>query len=115
MNYMLNGKAMIVFFNSWIDKKRNCCIKMTYFPPYKYSKNKKEVELNWNEYARKSDLKNAISVDESQFAKKDDLANLKSEVDKFDINKLSELDADKLKPAPIDLSKLNDVVKKWCC
>ena len=43
---MLNGKAMIVFFNSWIDKKRNCCIKMTYFPPYKYSKNKKEVELN---------------------------------------------------------------------
>ena len=88
---------------------------MTYFPPYKYSKNKKEVELNWNEYARKSDLKNAISVDESQFAKKDDLANLKSEVDKFDINKLSELDADKLKPGPIDLSKLNDVVKKWCC
>ena len=30
--------------------------------------------------------------------KKDDLANLKSEVDKLDIDKLSESDADNLKP-----------------
>ena len=29
-----------------------------------------------------------------QFAKKEDLANLKSEVDKLDVDKLSELDAD---------------------
>ena len=62
-------------------------------------------------YATKSDLKSAIGSDTSQFARKDDLANLKSEVDKLDIGKLSELDADKLKPVPTGLSKLNDVVK----
>ena len=44
-------------------------------------------------------------MDTSEFAKKDDLANLKSEVDKLYIDKLSELDADKLKPVPVDLKK----------
>ena len=62
-------------------------------------------------YATKYDLKNATGVDISHFAKKDDSANLKSEVGKLDFDKSSELDADKLKPAPTDLSKLSDVVK----
>ena len=44
-------------------------------------------------------------MDTSEFAKKDDLVNLKSEVDKLYIDKLSELDADKLKPVPVDLKK----------
>ena len=39
------------------------------------------------------------------------MINLKSEFDKLDIDKLSELDADKLKPVPTDLSKLSNVVK----
>ena len=34
------------------------------------------------------------------------LAGLKTEVDKLDIGKLV--------PVPVDLSKLSDVVKKWC-
>ena len=42
-------------------------------------------------------------VDTSSFALKTNLANLKTEVDKLDI--------DKLAPVPVDLSKLNDVVK----
>ena len=42
--------------------------------------------------------------------KKTDLANLKSEADKLDIDKLTELDADKLKPVPVDLKKSSDVV-----
>ena len=42
-------------------------------------------------------------VDASSFALKTDLANLKTEVDKLDI--------DKLVPIPVDLSKLSDVVK----
>ena len=42
-------------------------------------------------------------VDVSSFALKTNLANLKTEVDKLKI--------DKLAPAPIDLSKLSDVVK----
>ena len=39
----------------------------------------------------------------SSFALKANLANLKTEVDKLDI--------DKLVPVPVDLSKLSDVVK----
>ena len=46
----------------------------------------------------------------SQFIKKDGLANLKSEVDKLDIDKLSELDLDKLKTVSTDLSELNHIV-----
>ena len=42
-------------------------------------------------------------VDTSGFALKTNLANLKTEVDKLDI--------DKLVPVPVDLSKLGDVVK----
>ena len=54
-------------------------------------------------YATKTDLKNVTHVDTSSFALKTNLANLKSELDKLDI--------DKLAPVPVDLGKLNDVVK----
>ena len=54
-------------------------------------------------YATKTDLKNVTHVDTSSFALKTNLANLKSEVDKLDI--------DKLAPFPVDLSKLSDVLK----
>ena len=84
---------------------------MSYFLLYSYSKNKIEIELDLPNYETKSDLKNATGVYTLQFAKKDDLANLKSEVDKLDIDKLSELDGDKLKLFPVDLSKLSDVIK----
>ena len=42
-------------------------------------------------------------VDTSSFALKTSLANLKTEID--------ELDIDKLAPVPVDFSKLSDVVK----
>ena len=48
-------------------------------------------------------LKNVTHVDTSSFALKANLANLKTEVDKLDI--------DKLVPLPLTLSKLSDVVK----
>ena len=54
-------------------------------------------------YATKTDLKNVTHVDTSSFALKTNLANLKTEVDKLDI--------DKLVPVPVDLSELSDVVK----
>ena len=54
-------------------------------------------------YAAKTDLKNVTHGDTSSFALKTNLTNLKTEVDKLDI--------DKLVPVPVDLSKLNDVVK----
>ena len=46
-----------------------------------------------------------------QKKKKNDLANLELVADKLDIDKLSELDADKFKFVPTDLYKLNDLVK----
>ena len=74
-----------------------------------------------------SDLKNATGVDTSSHAKKADLANLKSDVDKLDIeelknvfnpsflnnlkSKVDKLDLDELVPVPVNLSKLSNVVK----
>ena len=54
-------------------------------------------------YTTKTDLKNVTHIDTPSFAVKTNLANLKTEVDKLDI--------DKLVPVPVDLSKLSDVVK----
>ena len=82
---------------------------MSYFPRYGHSKNKIEVELDFSNYATKSGLKNSMYT--SQFAKKDDLANLKSELDELDIDKLKKFDVGELSPVPTDLSKLSDVVK----
>ena len=54
-------------------------------------------------YATKTELKNVTHVDTSSFALKGNLANLKTEFDKLDI--------DKLGPVPVDVSKLSDVAK----
>ena len=61
------------------------------------------VKIDLSNYATKTDLKNATYVDTSSFALKTNLADLKTEVDKLDI--------DKLVAVPVDLSKLNDLVK----
>ena len=85
-----------------------------------------KVELDLSNYATKADLKTATGVDTSKFAKKVDLVNLKSNIDKLDIDKVKnvptnlsnleskvdKLDVDKLVPVPVDLSKLSDGVKK---
>ena len=78
---------------------------MSYFAPSSFSKNKIEVKLDLPNYVTKSDLKNATVVDASQIAKKDYLVNLKSQIDKLYIDKLAELDADKLKHVPLDQKK----------
>ena len=96
-----------------------------YFPKPNYLEASVKVELDLSNYAAKADFKNATGVDTPDFAKKTDLANLKSDVDKLDIDKLKnvpsglnsliikvdKLDVDKLVPVPVDLSKLSDVVK----
>ena len=61
------------------------------------------VKVDLSNYARKTDLKNVTHVDTSRFALKTNLANLKTEVEKLDI--------DKLAPGPVGFSKLSDVVK----
>ena len=103
------------------------CIKMSqYFPkPYEPFGGDISVKVDLSNYATKGDLKNATGADTSSFAKKTDLANLKSNVDKLDIDKLKtipddlsnlisevdKLDIRKLKATPVDLSKLSNIVK----
>ena len=96
-----------------------------YFPEPKFSGGRVKVELDLSNYATKADLKNAAGVEISDFVKMTYLANLKSDVGKLGIDilknvssnlsnlksKVDKLDADKLVPAPVDLSKLSDVVK----
>ena len=69
-----------------------------------------KVELDLSNHATKADLKNASlksNVDKSDIDKLKNalstFSNLKSKVDKLDV--------DKLVTVPLDLSKLNDVVK----
>ena len=84
-----------------------------YFPkPYEPFGGDINVKVDLSNYATKADIKNISHVDTSSFALKKNLANLKTEIDKLDI--------DKLVPVPVDLSKLsnvakNDVVKKSDC
>ena len=68
------------------------------FSEPKSSGERVKVKLDLYNYATKPDLTNATGVDTSKFAKKVDLANLKSDVDKLDI--------DKLKNVPTILSNL---------
>ena len=98
-----------------------------YFPEPKSSGGRVKVELDFSNYATKSDFKNATDVDTSKFPKKVDLAGLKSNVDELDIDKLKnipgglrilkrkidKLDNGKLETTPFDLSKLSDVVKNY--
>ena len=61
------------------------------------------VKVDLSNQAAKTDIKNISHIDTSSFALKTNLANLKTEVDKLDI--------DRLVPVPSDLSKLSNVVK----
>ena len=76
---------------------------MSYYPPYKSSSKNVKVELDLTNYATKADLQNITHTDVSSFASKTNLSELKTEVDKIDI--------DKLKTVPDDLAKLSNVVK----
>ena len=75
-----------------------------YFPkPYELFGGDINVRVSLSNYTTKTDIKNILYVDTSSFVLKSNLASLKTEVDKLDI--------DKLVPAPVDLSKLSDLVK----
>ena len=76
---------------------------MSYYPPYRSSRNSIKVELDLANYATKDDVKNITHVDASSFASKTNLAALKTEVDKTD--------TDKLKTAPTDLAKLTNAIE----
>ena len=89
-----------------------------YFPKRKSLEANVKVELDLSNYATKADL-NA-----TQIAKKTDWANLKSDIDKLDINKWKNVptnssnlkskedkfNVNKLVPVPFDLTELSDLV-----
>ena len=81
------------------------CIKMSqYFPkPFRSFGGNINVKVDLSNCATNTDLKNLTHTDTSRFALKTNLACLKTEIDR--------LDTDKLTPAPVDSSKLSDVVK----
>ena len=74
-----------------------------YFSPYRSSGRNIRYELDLSSYATKTDLKRVTHVDVCSFALKANLVNLKTEVDKIDIAKLT--------PVPNDLAKLSNVLK----
>ena len=75
-----------------------------YFPkPYEPFGGDINVKVDLSNYATKADIKNISHVDTSSFALKTNWSNLKTEVDKLDI--------DKLVSVLTDLSKLSSVVK----
>ena len=82
-----------------------------YFPkPYEPFGGDIKVKVDLSNYESKADIKN-ISHDTSSFALKTNFANLKTEVDKLDINKLVSVPTDLSKPSNV---VKNDVVKKNC-
>ena len=118
---MINGRVMIIHLIVGLTKKT--LYKMSqYFPkPYKPFGGDINVKVDWSNYATKADIQNITHIDSSNFVLKTNLANLKTEVDKLDIDKLGslpnnlsnlktkvdKLNIDKLVP----VSKLSDVDK----
>ena len=75
-----------------------------YFPTPSSHKENIKVEIDLFNYATKiQDINGITHVDTSNFALKTNLSSLKTNVDKLDIEKLATV--------PVDLSKLNNVVK----
>ena len=75
-----------------------------YFPkPYEPFGGDVNVKVGLSNYATTADIKNISHVDTSSFPLRTNLANLKTEVDKLDV--------DKLVPVPTDLIQLSNVVK----
>ena len=90
---MSNGRVMIILLIVGLIKKT--LYKMSqYFPkPYEPFGGDINVTFNLSSYATKDDIKN-ITHDTSSFALKTNLADLKTEVDKLDIDKLATVPVD---------------------
>ena len=84
--------------------KKILLYKTSYFSElYTFSRSKIKGELDFSNYATKSDLKSAAGVDTSKFDKEVDLTCLKLDIE--------DLDIDKLKTVPVNFSKLSNEVK----
>ena len=68
----------------------------------KCKKMSRNVKADLSNYATKTDLRRVTGADTYKLAAKSDLASLKAEINQIDV--------DKLKTVPLDLSKLSDAV-----
>ena len=109
INYISNGKAIIILFIARLIRKMLLYKVSKYFPNLyeSFGKNVK-VRLELSNYAAKADLKGAFGVDRSNLAAKSDLARLKAEVRKIDAGKLKTVTTDLSQPINV---VGNDVVK----
>ena len=109
INYISNGKAIIILFIARLIRKMLLYKVSKYFlNQYEsFGKNVK-VGLELSNYAAKADLKGAFGVDRSNLAAKSDLARLKAEVRKIDAGKLKTVTTDLSQPINV---VGNDVVK----
>ena len=76
---------------------------MSQYFPKPYEQFGGDINIDLSNYATKDDIKNITHENTSSFALKTNLANLKTKVDKLDI--------DKLTTVPVDVRKLSNVVK----
>ena len=81
---ILKKKGYDNLFSSWIDKKD-----LVQFQPYEAFNGDINVKVDLSNYGTKADIKNISHNDTSSFALKTNLANLKTNVDKLDIDKLA--------------------------
>ena len=70
--------------------KKNILWISQYFSKPKCLGGNLKVELDLSSYPTKEDSKNAADYDKSDFAQKADLANLKSDVNKFNIDEFKQ-------------------------
>ena len=89
-----------------------------YFSKTKFLGVNIKIELDLSHYPTKVDIINTTDADTSHFAEETDLANLKSDVDKLDIDKLENISSNlsnlkskvdklyigKLETTPVDLN-----------
>ena len=94
---------MIILLIVGLIKKTLYKMSQYFTRPYKQFGRDINVTIDLSNYATKKDINNITHVDTSNFALKTNLANLKTKVDKLDV--------DKLATVPVDLSKLSNVVK----
>ena len=122
---------MIILLIVGLIKKTLYKMSQCFPKPYEPFGGEINVKIDLSNYATKDDIKNTTHVDTSGFALKANIANLKTDVNKLDVDKLkglpknlnilktkvNKLDIDKLVHGPTDFSNLsgivnNDVVKK---
>ena len=94
---------MTIYLIVGLIKKTLYKMNQYFLKPFRSFGENINVKVDLSNYATKTDLRNIAHVDTLNFALKRNLANLKTEVNKLDI--------DKLVPVSVDLSKLSNIVK----